>query len=205
MIDPYINIHSYIDIEEECIRILSPFNVELPVEYDEEENYSFNPDAKWDWWVIGGRWSGFYLGKENASGYICAGHPTTMTIPQDNYYDIIELKDVDWLGMASDTADKLITTWNGKIEPIRLPANEELLLDNYGVLTDDTKESYVIRNTFKAGMTTALVDLDGEWYSDESGWLGLNDIDSKQWMTQCFESFSEAPEDTTLVVVDIHY
>lgn len=35
-------------------------------EIDEDENLlsTYNPDSKWDWWVIGGRWSGFLVLKE---------------------------------------------------------------------------------------------------------------------------------------------
>ena len=39
---------------------LAPFDEELEVEsYEEDgETYTRNPRAKWDWWVIGGRWPG---------------------------------------------------------------------------------------------------------------------------------------------------
>lgn len=35
-------------------------------EIDSDENLlsTYNPDSKWDWWVIGGRWSGFLVLKE---------------------------------------------------------------------------------------------------------------------------------------------
>lgn len=62
-------------IEPDGIRIaleyaLAPFNEELPLmesEPDEDgETYWFNPDARWDWWVVGGRWGGHWTLKETA-------------------------------------------------------------------------------------------------------------------------------------------
>lgn len=37
-------------------------------EIDEDENLlsTYNPDSKWDWWVIGGRWSGYLVLKERS-------------------------------------------------------------------------------------------------------------------------------------------
>lgn len=62
-------------IEPDGIRIaleyaLSPFNEELQLvesEPDEDgDTYWFNPDAKWDWWVVGGRWGGHWKLRETA-------------------------------------------------------------------------------------------------------------------------------------------
>ena len=37
-------------------------------EIDSDENLlsTYNPDSKWDWWVVGGRWSGYLVLKERA-------------------------------------------------------------------------------------------------------------------------------------------
>jgi hypothetical protein len=39
--------------------------------FDEQGLYqmsTYNPQSKWDWWVIGGRWTGFYRLKDDAKG-----------------------------------------------------------------------------------------------------------------------------------------
>ena len=41
---------------------------DLGYEIDSDENLlsTYNPNSKWDWWVIGGRWSGYLVLKERA-------------------------------------------------------------------------------------------------------------------------------------------
>lgn len=53
---------------------------------DEEENLlsTYNPDSKWDWYSIGGRWSGFLCTKEKDD----EGNPIRVNQAQ--------FKDIDW-------------------------------------------------------------------------------------------------------------
>ena len=55
-------------------------------ELDEEENLlsRYNPDSKWDWYSIGGRWSGFLCTKEKDD----EGNPIRVNQAQ--------FKDIDW-------------------------------------------------------------------------------------------------------------
>lgn len=53
-----------------------------------------NPNAKWNWWVIGGRWTGFFKLKEGAEGEL--GRPGIFTTPaEDGYVDSILKRDLD--------------------------------------------------------------------------------------------------------------
>lgn len=52
------------DISEAITRLLKPFDENLDVEEHTDEDgdtYWRNPDAKWDYWVIGGRWRGYFI------------------------------------------------------------------------------------------------------------------------------------------------
>jgi hypothetical protein len=44
--------------QEELVQLLAPYEEELQVEQvtEGDETYWHNPNAKWDWWVVGGRW-----------------------------------------------------------------------------------------------------------------------------------------------------
>jgi len=68
---------------------------------DEEGNlyYVSNPNAKWDWYVVGGRWSGYFTKKAGAEGEI--GEPGVMTPPvtDETLADVIKVKDIDWKAM----------------------------------------------------------------------------------------------------------
>lgn len=64
-----------------------------------------NPNSKWDWWVIGGRWSGFLKLKEGAEGE--TGSPGFFGTPaEDGYVDSAMKKDIDFDGMFKDAEDK---------------------------------------------------------------------------------------------------
>jgi hypothetical protein len=48
------------DIEESVTKMLAPFDENLDIEsyVEDGETYWRNPQSFWDWWSIGGRWSG---------------------------------------------------------------------------------------------------------------------------------------------------
>ena len=53
--------------------VMSPFNENMAVEpYEcdcgdpEHPMTTYNPDSKWDWWVVGGRWGGYWTLKPDA-------------------------------------------------------------------------------------------------------------------------------------------
>jgi hypothetical protein len=57
--------------------------------------YFYNPQAKWDWYQLGGRWTGFFLLKKNRQGQI--GEPGIFTSnPRHGYADQADKKDIDF-------------------------------------------------------------------------------------------------------------
>lgn len=83
-----------------------PFGAELGeehkygrVELDAEGNVSrcidrTNPNKKWDWWKVGGRWSGFFLAKPGADAE--KGEPGVLNSESDaGGFDIIRKCDID--------------------------------------------------------------------------------------------------------------
>jgi len=57
-----------------------------------------NPNKKWDWYQVGGRWTGFLKLKPGATGK--SGRPGLMTdAAEPGYADIARKGDVDWNGM----------------------------------------------------------------------------------------------------------
>lgn len=65
--------------------------------------YWENPNRKWDWYTIGGRWTGFFPLKANAKGK--TGKPGLMTpVAKSGYVDQCLIKDID-IGRARDEAE----------------------------------------------------------------------------------------------------
>lgn len=64
-----------------------------------------NPNAKWDWYLLGGRWTGFFKMKDGVAGNI--GEPGLMTdIAESGYADQARLADIDIEGMRDEAAQK---------------------------------------------------------------------------------------------------
>lgn len=67
--------------------------------------YWENPNAKWDWYQLGGRWTGMFKLKEGSEGL--AGFPGLMTSVCDKgYADQALLKDIDIEGMRQEAYDR---------------------------------------------------------------------------------------------------
>lgn len=65
--------------------------------------YWNNPNAKWDWWVVGGRWTGYFKPKAGASGTL--GRSGAFGNQPDNgWVDVIKYGDVDFEAMKNHEA-----------------------------------------------------------------------------------------------------
>ena len=65
-----------------------------------------NPNAKWDWYVLGGRWTGFFK-KINEHVAAEVGRPGLMTEQaQDGYGDQLRKSDIDFEFMENESAKK---------------------------------------------------------------------------------------------------
>ncbi len=64
-----------------------------------------NPNSKWDWYSLGGRWTGTLKMKSHAVGEV--GRPGIMTSPaEEGYADQARKGDIDFDGMRKEAADK---------------------------------------------------------------------------------------------------
>ncbi|MGG4604333.1 hypothetical protein ACLPHM_06015 [Paenalcaligenes sp. Me131] len=72
-----------------------------------------NPNKKWDWWVVGGRWSGFLKLKAGATGD--RGRPGLMGSQAnsgDGYADVALKGDVDFDGMRDEAGREAAVRWD---------------------------------------------------------------------------------------------
>lgn len=64
-----------------------------------------NPNSKWDWYVMGGRWSGFFKPKAGRRGTL--GKPGSFdNVPEKGYVDQAIKGDIDFDGMRDDAAER---------------------------------------------------------------------------------------------------
>lgn len=120
-----------------------------------------NPNRKWDWWQIGGRWTGALIAKNGVKGI--RGRPGLMTDPSDgNRYDSLLIKDIDFDAMDADwdKEEKHWRTW-GFIDK-EGTWNEKGVMGWFGVSWDEKAEWSKI---FKAWRDSLLPE-DRIWVID---------------------------------------
>jgi hypothetical protein len=88
-----------------------------------------NPNAKWDWYGIGGRWNGFFKLKKELKGEASVGAPGALRKSREDYSGRADqaLKcDIDFEGIredagkeAGDRYDTVVKIFNGRIPKIQ--------------------------------------------------------------------------------------
>lgn len=72
-----------------------------------------NPNAKWDWYVIGGRWTGYFLLKHGAEGVVGVGKPGLFTEPAGpGRADVVRKGDVDFATMGAAAGAEAGLFWD---------------------------------------------------------------------------------------------
>ena len=146
--------------------------------------YWSNPNAKWDWYSVGGRWSDFFVSRNGEKS------------------DSLKKGSIDWEFMKAARAKEAEKNWNeyliGKVE------GDKFASFRYGIRNGDTRESYIERNS-KIGTFAVLKD--GIWHErGEMGWWGMvhGEKDADQWQATWKKLIDEAGDDEVFTLVDYH-
>lgn len=168
-------------------------------------NY-YNPKAKWDWYQIGGRWTGYFKLKPGAKGK--TGDPGLMTAKETrpDHADQARVCDIDWDGMVVERRKEL----------------EKYVEQAGGVVPDKdqgffwfTREKPKNVEGFYESAKNVLyprdILKDGQWYSQgEHGWWGMFDqkVDDQTWEQKVKELLATLlatlPPETLLTLFDCH-
>lgn len=171
---------------------------------------TYNRDAKWDWYEVGGRWSGTLILKPGCKG---SNGSRSWTNKNDiiplNRCDAAYNKDIDWDAMNEIAKNHLAKDWDDlfepnpqycKYRPEYVEKQRVKHLKMYG-----TKEEYLKRRGFWTPF--ALVDED-EWYAPgEMGWWGFSsdETEDRDMFDQMFKDYVKMlnPKDV-VTIVDCH-
>jgi hypothetical protein len=162
--------------------------------------YYHNPNAKWDWFSVGGRWDGFLINR--------AGERV----------DQARMKDIDWDAMRKDMDDKAKEAWEAyqnhdweaEFEEHKVPKDKRddyvksSSWFNYNVQEGDTFEIYKARE-FRLECFAFVKEQD--WYErGEMGWFACvkDEKPLETWQDE-FRSLVESVDPEELVsIVDCH-
>lgn len=71
-----------------------------------------NPNHKWDWYQLGGRWTGFFKLKPGAPGRLGVQSPMSKELARPRSADQVLKGDVDFEAMRAEAEDAARTLWN---------------------------------------------------------------------------------------------
>lgn len=142
----------------------------------------YNPNSKWDWYVIGGRWDGLIETKE---------------AKELNY---ARIKDILFKKEFSETEVE-----NFKKQYNKLISEGDFYKPEYYQKRYPTLESYIDSRNFS---TYAILDEEGKWHeAGQMGWFGTScstPEEQKNFKDNYMNIINAQDKDSWLVVVDCH-
>lgn len=158
-----------------------------------EYGYWENPNARWDWWQIGGRYSNWFKTKSGLSADYCQIGELDLSLDQKEYQRAIRFWEINVEGaplQPDENEDDFFNFYN-----------PEYLRKQYG-----TKEEYATSQADCAPW--AFVTFDGVWCEQgKMGWWTANDAtrDSRTAFREAFHKTLQAAAPTDyIVLVDCH-
>lgn len=186
-------------------------------------NYT-NPNDKWDWWVIGGRWRNYLLTKDGSYADTSIKHnvdfeamksagETKASIAYDRamktFGDYID-SHITWEtvreDMFKDDIDKAREFYNNQICVKKMAEDRDAfdffdLVENYKC----SREDYIRRGGLQNISTFAVLDKDGKWI--EKGemlmFAAVKDEDAS-WLDNYESLLADIPDDHFVTIVDCH-
>lgn len=173
--------------DKECWALIADGN-----ETDDNGNIlsCYNPDAKWDWWEVGGRWSGML---KTAEGNV----------------DEAKVKDIDF-SRDEEAYRKALRFWDVIVD--KKPADPDEDFSTW-YKPEYFKDTYGDRETYAKVIsdfsTFAVILPDGSWHEEGTmGWFGCSSAtpdDTKSWGKNYKERFLDtADPELILTIVDCH-
>lgn len=92
----------------DCPKEFMVFEEDEDYDVDEEtgkKGHWHNPNSKWDWYVLGGRWTGFFKLKTGVEAVV--GRPGVLTAPaEEGYGDQVMKSEIDFDAMRDEAGKK---------------------------------------------------------------------------------------------------
>ena len=177
--------------------------------YDEEGNEvtTYNPLSKWDWYMIGGRYTNRVA--------IDAGNPDVIALQNGEvrggirFVDGARIKNIMFSKMKPVTEEEAIRQWRlliGSEEPKDEDEKMFLFFSDTADMYDGLEDYILSETTFSP---YAFIDSSGNWHErGNMGWFGMESTtkETRQSFEKEFLDYISSPEhqDEYMVIVDCH-
>ena len=194
-----------------------------------EEWSSYNPDSKWDWYQVGGRWGGFFTTKNG----VAVDTAKKSEIDFDGMRNDKRNKAIHYYGQLQEafggSIPKLSITWEEamaipdksrdeqreifhsqdamELVKIAKENNKELFGWSFDLEEFDCTEDEYGQRAYNSAVSTYAVVKDGVWYQKgEMGWWGMStdEVTQDEWDIQLTKMINECSNNTEFALVDCH-
>ncbi len=157
-----------------------------------------NPNAKWHWHLLGGRWTGFFC--VHSPGLAQTGEPGIMTaIALPGRADSTTVGNIDWEATWQSNRIRAQISWDAAQK--ENPKHRKFI---YGIEEGDTHADFLDKHT---RVSTFAVLHNGQWYErGKMGWFGFvaDEKDGGEWQEQWDQLVMSLPKTTKVSVYDCH-
>lgn len=180
-------------------------------EYHEDQQdwgYWENPNQKWDWYQLGGRWSGSLLINSDSEWLVgdkglmgSCSHDKNDNTETEKWCDCAQIKNVLWDKMLEKEKELLAKQYD---EVINDENEKKYATWMYDIKDGMTKEEYV-ENASRFS-TFAVITPDGKWHEKgKMGWWACVSDEKENWKDDYYEAFiKNANPEYWLAIVDCH-
>lgn len=160
---------------------------------------TYNPQSKWDWWVIGGRWEGLLTLKNGkTANQAPAGKVDWAAMLQKRRDDATK----DWYSyhfLMDQLKRKVIDEHTYRMEVFNIVEMEDVKAAEELKLAD-----YVDKHS-KQGLTFAFINQDGKWIEEANmGWWAITTNPNESYGEQWWVFVNSLPDDLNVYVLDCH-
>lgn len=179
---------------------------------------TYNPDSKWDYWQIGGRYTGRFVSKDPNEGVLAergwewnpeynGGEDHWPGNLPFNVCDQVQKKNVDWEAMGLMKMEQARKWWAEAIEA-RDRGDHEF---RWSIVRDYATEEDYIKDSVRFSVYGYL-DKDGNWVEQQNADYKLPDDERKavndrlmaEWRKALKKAIDSADDDDWFTVIDIH-
>ena len=177
-----------------------------------KKGYWHNPNARWDWYCVGGRWCGQLKLLEGRKGWYGSDYSAAEREKlEQGRCDSARVADCDF-SSDQEVYEKALRFWDVVVDG--MPVTEEEKNTFFSIYKPEYyRHQYGSRENYARNqadfLTYAFVTPDGEWHeTGHMGWWGMDDAtaESRDAYNKAFEAFlAEAKEQNLMItIVDCH-
>lgn len=156
-----------------------------------------NPNAKWDWWIVGGRYENKLIHKDsskcNSLSIAELSVPSMIKVKTDYYVD--QYRDYKTLKSLPEHKQSAFSIDTGLVWLSKTEAQE----------MNDLSESEYVELHSRDAFTYAMVDFEGNWLAKgEMGWFGVDGNYDDSYNEAFWKELNSLPDHQIIWVVDCH-